>query len=36
MSAVPSANVAKASAQKIFKIIDEKSKIDVREQKGKI
>lgn len=36
MSAVPSANIAKVSAQKIFSIIDEPSSIDVREQHGKI
>jgi hypothetical protein len=36
MSAVPSANTAKVSAQKIFSIIDEPSNIDVREQHGKI
>jgi hypothetical protein len=36
MSAVPSANIAKLSAQKIFSIIDEPSTIDVREQHGKI
>lgn len=36
MSQVPSATQAKESSVKIFTIIDEVSKIDVREQKDKI
>lgn len=36
MSQVPSATQAKESSMKIFSIIDEASKIDVREKKDKI
>jgi len=36
MASIPSATEARESAQRIFKIIDEPSKIDVRQQAGKL